>query len=306
MNNNRSRISTVHAVVFVVAAIASIHALNQADEAAYLTNFPNYIAASYGVPLPVGLTSNPGCVFNNLVAHDPRSMPAVILDPNESDATTISAANAQTACDEHTICTVPAGTTLIMDSNLVVGALVIHGAIVWNETTQSDTELWLCAGNVVAHGGSISITLNSTHAAQKRAYIYISNNGAWDAITGYRTFGAAQNGTAIVAGRPMARTWSLLAATPRIGLSTIQLLHDPKAMDWLIGDRIQIAPTTTGSTGFAETYYVRSFSANNTIDLAADAAGTKVGTIQQLFKAEARAIDPMWTAQMQAEVINLR
>jgi len=50
----------------------------------------------------------------------------------------------------------------------------------------------------------------------------------------------------MAAGRPLARTWSLLSAAAPAASARISLLHDVLAMGWRVRDRILIAPTTRG------------------------------------------------------------
>jgi len=50
-------------------------------------------------------------------------------------------------------------------------------------------------------------------------------------------------------GRPLGRTWSLLAANAPAGSASVRLAHDPIAMGWQVGDRIGIAPTTGAQPG---------------------------------------------------------
>jgi hypothetical protein len=49
------------------------------------------------------------------------------------------------------------------------------------------------------------------HLVDKQGYIYIKNNGMKDDSIKTRAFGAYDTGKIHITGRPLARTWSLLA-----------------------------------------------------------------------------------------------
>eukprot|EP00218_Dolichomastix_sp_CCMP3274_P010700 CAMPEP_0170150048 /NCGR_PEP_ID=MMETSP0033_2-20121228/45032_1 /TAXON_ID=195969 /ORGANISM="Dolichomastix tenuilepis, Strain CCMP3274" /LENGTH=66 /DNA_ID=CAMNT_0010387047 /DNA_START=49 /DNA_END=245 /DNA_ORIENTATION=- len=60
-----------------------------------------------------------------------------------------------------------------MDSNLNVGAMVIRGSVIWDDTTQRENAQWLCAGYIaVEEGGSFTLDVSA-----RRAYIYLKANG---------------------------------------------------------------------------------------------------------------------------------
>ena len=60
-----------------------------------------------------------------------------------------------------------------------------------------------------------------------------------------RAFGGVdlgKKGTTIdVAGRALKRTWSVLATPLRVGDTSLDVVHDPVAMGWRVGDRIVVA-----------------------------------------------------------------
>ncbi|CAF5189536.1 unnamed protein product, partial [Rotaria sp. Silwood1] len=58
------------------------------------------------------------------------------------------ASDLQIFCGTETICTIPAGFTVTMNSNLNVAALVLSGSLVWNDLSQSSSDQWLCAGYI--------------------------------------------------------------------------------------------------------------------------------------------------------------
>ena len=65
----------------------------------------------------------------------------------------VSAAQAQAACGRETVCVVAAGATLRMETNLDVAALVVRGAIMWDDASQTADDQWLCAGYVATEAG---------------------------------------------------------------------------------------------------------------------------------------------------------
>ena len=77
---------------------------------------------------------------------------------------------------------------------------------------------------------------------EHRAWVYVKDNSAYHANLTVRAFGGVQS-TIELSGRPLRRTWSLLAEPVSAGAQSISLLHDPLAMGWAVGDRIMIAST---------------------------------------------------------------
>ena len=168
-------------------------------------------------------------------------LPAVVLTAAQT-----TAAAAQAACTD-AICVVPAGLTLTLDASLNVGALIVRGAVRWDDATQTAPQQWLCAGYVaVEPGGLFNLTVLNAEA-----FVYIKDNSAYHPQLatqtcagggadgadgpcpplGARAFGGV--GTTIeVAGRPLRRTWSLLAKPAAVGSTSLSLLHDPQAMGW--------------------------------------------------------------------------
>lgn len=65
---------------------------------------------------------------------------------------------------------------------------------------------------------------------QKQSYIYMKNNGLKHAVVQTRGFGAYNAGRIRITGRPLARTWSLLAERATYGMASISLLHKPEEM----------------------------------------------------------------------------
>lgn len=99
----------------------------------------------------------------------------------------------------------------------------------------------------------------------------------------------------------MTRTWSLLAKPAAIGTNSITLLHNPVAMGWSVGDRILLSPTTTLSSGTAQSFVIGSISRDtNTLFFSRDSANTT-----QLFRASIVNGGAAGVAILSAEVINL-
>ena len=48
----------------------------------------------------------------------------------------------------------------------------------------------------------------------------------------------------IIHGRKLERTWTLLSADAHPGTTTLRLKHDPRLMNWQVGDVLGIAKTT--------------------------------------------------------------
>jgi hypothetical protein len=178
------------------AACASSVGFLQQDGADYQASWASLVSASHSVALPSSLTM--ACKAQGTNGGSP---PEVSLS-----AGIVSAAEAQAACDANTACVVPAGATLLLDGSLNVGSLVVRGSVVWTDETQPTDVQWLCAGYVAVEvGGAFNMSLGSRHA-----YLFIKNNGASHVDIGPRALGAV-GGAVRIAGRPMRRTWSLLA-----------------------------------------------------------------------------------------------
>ena len=120
---------------------------------------------------------------------------------------------------------------------------------------------------------------------------------------GSRFFGARSTGADSfpvidVSGRPLQRTWSVLATPVAAGQTTISLLHDPVAMGWLVGDRVVISPTTGRSAGYTRGYTISALnSVGNTV--------TFSNATDQAYAAVFQAGRTASVAVMSAEVINL-
>lgn len=205
---------------------------------------------------------------------------------------TYFAKDVQSLCGNSSICVISAYSTVIMDSNLNLFALIIRGKLIWTDDTQKSSLQWICAGYIVVENQGI---LNmSIQSPSLQSILYIKDNGAVHPILRTRVFGgvgAAQNnnfpsssGPLIdikgnhamkfmatisklgysmnpnISGRKLIRTWSLLASPAAIGVNFVTLLHNPVAMGWAVGDRILISPTTLRSSGTAQSFIIGSMS----------------------------------------------
>jgi hypothetical protein len=167
-----------------------------------------------------------------------------------------------------------------MDVSIDVGSLEVAGVLLWSDATQLSPHLHLCAGYISVSGAftlDLSSSSISSTSSTKGGVIYIKANGFSHPILGTRVLGAHKpfddptadrtadpteaSAPALldIKGKPLARTWSLLASPLAPGQSTLSLMHDVQDMGWSVGDRIQIATTTSnGSQGYAESFFIAS------------------------------------------------
>jgi len=108
----------------------------QNDEAAYLDAFSTLIKDSYSAPLPQDLVAT--C----------KNQSQETVSTVKSITTSMLSSDLQIFCGTETICIIPAGFTVTMNSNLNVAALVVSGSLVWNDVSQSSSDQWLCAGYI--------------------------------------------------------------------------------------------------------------------------------------------------------------
>ena len=267
--------------------------LSQNDEAAYLATWSAMIKDSYTEPLPINFDATCLATFNSYTSAS--TMQPITLNGNFSVSTF------QNSCGTSNLCILAAGSTLTMDGNLNVAALLIRGTLVWTDSTQTSPQQWLCAGYVVVEEqGSFIMNMASPNL---KSYIFLKDNGATHPSSlQTRVFGAhSKSGSSFptidVSGRPLARTWSLLAVAATAGVSSVTLLHDPVAMGWQVGDRIVIAPMAPRSQGTAQWFSITGMSSStNQITLSSPT--------NQNFNAQISATGSN-VALMSAEVINL-
>lgn len=108
----------------------------QEDEAEYINSFDTLIKDSYSAPLPQDLVT--ACKNQNQAT----------ISTVQSITTSMLSSDLQAFCGTETICTIPAGLTVTMNSNLNVAALVVSGSLIWNDASQSSSNQWLCAGYI--------------------------------------------------------------------------------------------------------------------------------------------------------------
>ena len=100
----------------------SQEAFNQRDETVYIQNFGTLTRDSYSAPIPNNLRSScrdRGLAQTNL--------------PTQRITRSMTSSELQSTCGENSICTVPAGFTLTINSNLNLAALIISGTLEWND-----------------------------------------------------------------------------------------------------------------------------------------------------------------------------
>eukprot|EP00934_Nitzschia_sp_Nitz4_P001960 Nitzschia sp. Nitz4//scaffold89_size161592//205//3093//NITZ4_002358-RA/size161592-processed-gene-0.210-mRNA-1//-1//CDS//3329559556//1960//frame0 len=265
----------------------------QTDEAAYMANLEAHLAASHAdadqSPLLAACRMSPAFVRG----------PVLTVHPTSESSNVVTSTDVQEQCHESYLCVIPTNVTLLMTTSLHVGALHIDGHMEWNDVSQLEEEAYLCAGYVVAGlGASIHMSLESPN---RRAWVYLTANGARHDSLGWRFFGGLHSSLVEIKGRPMRRTWSLLDQPMSPGDITIKVLHDPIAMGWRIGDRIGIAPTEEKSDGTGQTFTI--------VHMALDGTILLDQPCNSQHKAEFLASPPtasqMPPILMSAEVVNL-
>jgi len=134
--------SIIFKLLFIFACLIQVNhgyeAFGQEDEVEYLNTFSTLIKDSYSASLP-----------QNLIAtckHQPQT--STTTTTIKSITTSMLSSELQEFCGTESICTVPNGLTVTMNSNLNVAALVLHGSLIWNDRSQSLTEQWLCASYI--------------------------------------------------------------------------------------------------------------------------------------------------------------
>ena len=161
-----------------------------------------------------------------------------------SISSSMSSASLQNFCGYNSICTIPSGVTVEMNSNLNVAALIVKGKFIWNEVSQVSSKQWLCSGYIAVKKLylnflaliTISISLKidggrfEMNLVEKQGFIYVKNNGLKDDLIKPRAIGAYNEGKIYVTGRQMQRTWSLLADKGFFGMRSISILHNPQEM----------------------------------------------------------------------------
>jgi len=151
----------------------------------------------------------------------------------QASAGRISSSALSAQCGNDSICIVPIGTTLEVDTSLNLGALIVRGKVEWNDISQINPSAFLCAGYVAVEGnGEWDMDLQA-----KDAFIYVKDNGAVHPNLRSRAFGSyASTDTDYpiinISGRELDRTWSLLSNPIQSGDNKIMLMHNAHLMGW--------------------------------------------------------------------------
>jgi hypothetical protein len=193
---------------------------------------------------------------------------------------------------------VPAGTTLILDSSVELDSLdVMNGGRVLWDTGIDD--LTLTTGYVVVGNGGAFHIGSEAAPMQNRATIRIKDGLA--AANGWkRTFGSLWGGELHLFGKPVQKTWTLLAESVQAGSSTVLVEGLPDELGWLEGDRIAIAPTQKMARGHGESFNITTMAGTSNgqtlIGLSAPVAEVHLGEKQEIGGK---------IAELQAEVVHL-
>jgi len=244
--------------------------LSQDDELIYLENFRAINEASYAavddksIDVPTGILSECKKGFG---AQAPfLENEAIIVAAGDADGT-VNASAVKYICEENRLCIIPERMTLFMDDSLNLGALKVHGAIVWNDEV-SPTNSYLCAGYVaIEDQGSLDMQLQT-----KSAWIYIKDNGASHPQLRSRALGSVGSNSMVnIEGRHMNRTWSLLSKPLMTGEWKMVLMHNPNFMGWQVGDRIAISPTKRLAEGFGAEFAIADIGDDGVVTLSKSA-----------------------------------
>ena len=135
-------------------------------------------------------------------------------------------------CGNDSICIVPLGVTLQVNTNLNLGALIVQGELEWTDSTQANPSAFVCGGYIVVEGNGVwNMDLQT-----KNGIIYLKNNGAVHSKLRTRAFGShAEDGDypqIDIKGRELRRTWSLLSVPIQAGDTKIKLMHNARIMGW--------------------------------------------------------------------------
>ena len=165
------------------------------------------------------------------------------------------------------------GETLVIDADVDCQYLNIEGAVVWDTTVDGIT--LHAAGIIIVANGSFTLgtqespmlleanvvikSLNETVSVAAATdgddvvYAYDDPFQEYKVAVGSRPFVAysldgVSRPSIEIAGRPVVRTWTMLAKSVSAGESTLWLEHNPEALGWRVGDRVSIATSGSGSS----------------------------------------------------------
>ena len=145
----------------------------------------------------------------------------------------VNSSTVSTQCGGDSVCVIPFGITLQVDTSLSLAALIVKGVVEWTDDTQVNPSAFMCAGYIAVEGlGKWEMDVQS-----KDSFVYIKDNGAVHPMLRSRSFGSAAMNigdypTIEISGRELSRTWSLLSKPLQQGDDTVQLMHNPKFMGW--------------------------------------------------------------------------
>jgi hypothetical protein len=155
-------------------------------------------------------------------------------------------AEASLQCERGSACVVPPGQTRILRHSLDVQTLEVKGTLRW-DTSKDNLELRTNYLLVTGQGARFEIGSEES-PMELRATVFIKGSRMEDPDCG-RRFVCGKDGAHIsMHGRPLRKTWTLLAADAPAGETTIRLKDDPLGMGWRVGDQIAIATTGRDSS----------------------------------------------------------
>jgi hypothetical protein len=267
--------------------------------------FDSIIAASYAAVddlSPDNPNLSPGSVLAECKKSGFQATPTTQVLVVGSDSQTVTASSVASQCGTDTICIIPEGLTLRLDTSLNVGALIIRGRLEWNDETQTDSTQYLCGGYIVVEqDGAFDMEILS----DKNGWIYIKDNDAVHDSLRARAFGAdagdgSDHPTITITGHELARTWSLLSEPLLTGHTQMKLLHHPSLMGWKVGDRLGVASTQRLSQGWAQDFRIAAIADDGLITL----SEVSTNDFQAEFEAP-RVVGREEAALKSAEVVNL-
>eukprot|EP00559_Dactyliosolen_fragilissimus_P007575 CAMPEP_0184856030 /NCGR_PEP_ID=MMETSP0580-20130426/1187_1 /TAXON_ID=1118495 /ORGANISM="Dactyliosolen fragilissimus" /LENGTH=1243 /DNA_ID=CAMNT_0027350795 /DNA_START=75 /DNA_END=3803 /DNA_ORIENTATION=- len=310
------------ALFYILNYLGAEAAFDQGSEIDYYAKYNEIVAASYSAVDDLDSSVNPNAPPSSLIQNCKNGgqlpSPVPTVEISSPLFHTIKSSSLMAQCGSASICVIPEGITVEMNTDVNIGALIVRGSLKWTDETQnhssssssSTSSQYLCAGYIVMEGsGSFEMNLQ-----QGSGWIYLKNNDAVHPVLRSRAFGAygtvlnglnsnSSNPRVDISGRDMVRTWSLLSDPLAVGDTTLSLLHNPHLMGWRVGDRVGIAPTKEQSTGYAQTFRIIAMSSSsNKITLSRPSSHDHDA---EFVPPHNSANHPKVAAIMSAEVVNL-
>ena len=169
----------------------------------------------------------------------PAASPPPPPPPPQGQAESWAAFAARSGCTASSDCVVPAGDSVVIDSDADVASLTVRGSLTWSADREN---LRLSAGFVCAEGAGSIVVGTPASPAPEGTTIYLKDNGREHPKLKTRSFGNEGPDSLLhVEGRPLARTWALMVRTAFAGDSSIEVDGDLAADGWRVGDAIAIA-----------------------------------------------------------------